>query len=352
MKNKPSYLQLYEKIKNDIISGVYLYHEKLPSKRVMADKTGVSVITVAHAYDLLFDEGYIEPKERSGYFVIYKEDNFSSYADNNLTPIFNNHKPHHTDYLFPYSVLAKTVRKVLSEKQEELLVKSPNLGCAELRNAICSYLLKNYGINVESNQIVIGSGAEYLYGLIVQLLGNDKVFALENPCYEKIARVYNANKVACEFLKLGHDGIKTAELKNSKATVLHITPFNSYPSGITASASKRKEYIKWAKERDGFIIEDNYDGELTVSKKNEDTVFSLSNENVIYLNTFSKTIAPSLRAGYIVLPKNLIHLYHEKLGFYSCTVPVLEQYVLAELLISGDFVRHINRVRRKRRKVN
>ena len=152
--------------------------------------------------------------------------------------------------------------------------------------------------------------------------------------------------------KLGYDGIKSEELKKSKATVLHITPFNSFPSGITATASKRKEYVKWAKERGGFIIEDNYDGELTVSKKNEDTVFSLSNTNVIYLNTFSKTIAPSIRAGYIVLPKNLVKTYQENLGFYSCTVPVLEQFVLAELLSGGDFVRHINRVRRKRRKVN
>ncbi len=352
MKNKPTYLQLYEKIKNDIINGVYSYREKLPSKRVMADKTGVSVITVEHAYDLLFDEGYIEPKERSGYFVVYKEDGFSSYSDTTSEPALNNHKPHHTDSLFPYSVLAKTTRKVLSEKQEELLVKSPNLGCAELRGAISVYLLKNYGIKVEPNQIVIGSGAEYLYGLIVQLFGNNKVFALESPGYDKIHRVYKAHNVNCEFLKMGHDGIKTEELKNSKATVLHITPFNSFPSGITASASKRKEYIKWAKERDGFIIEDNYDGELTVSKKNEDTVFSLCDSNVIYLNTFSKTIAPSIRAGYIVLPKNLVNLYQEKLGFYSCTVPVLEQFVLAELLSSGDFVRHINRVRRKRRKVN
>ena len=352
MKNKPTYLQIYEKIKNDIINGVYLYREKLPSKRVLADNSGVSVITVEHAYNLLFDEGYIEPKERSGYFVVYKESDFSGTAEPNHDIVSEKRKPKHTDSLFPYSVFAKATRKVLSERQEELLVKSPNLGCAELRGAISSYLLKNYGINVNTNQIIIGSGAEYLYGLIVLLLGNDKTFALEDPCYEKISRVYKSHNVNCEFLKLGQNGIKTSELKNSKATVLHITPFNSYPSGITATASKRKEYIKWAKERNGYIIEDNYDGELTVSKKNEETVFSLSKNNVIYLNTFSKTIAPSIRAGYIVLPENLVQVYQEKLGFYSCTVPVLEQYVLAELISGGDFVRHINRVRRKRRKVN
>ena len=153
------------------------------------------------------------------------------------------------------------------------------------------------------------------------------------------------------MLELGHNGINTSELGNTEATVLHITPFNSFPSGITASVSKRQEYLRWAEKRNGYIIEDNYDSELTVSKKNEDTVFSLTKkENVIYLNTFSQTIAPSMRIGYMVLPKGLVEEFERKLGFYSCTVPVFEQYVLAELINNGDFERHINRVRRARRK--
>ena len=132
---------------------------------------------------------------------------------------------------------------------------------------------------------------------------------------------------------------------------LHITPFRSFPSGITATASKRNEYIRWAKDRNGVIIEDDFNSEFTVSTKNEDTVFSLAkNENVIYLNTFSETIAPSMRIGYMVLPKHLVQKFEEKLGFYSCTVPVFEQLVLAELLNNGDFERHINRTRRKKRK--
>ena len=140
-------------------------------------------------------------------------------------------------------------------------------------------------------------------------------------------------------------------MDRTKATVLHITPFNSFPSGITASASKRYEYIRWAEKREGYIIEDNYDSELTVSRKNEDTVFSLSGRGaVIYLNTFSKTIAPSIRVGYMILPENLLHVFEQRLGFYSCTVPVFEQYVLAQLLQNGDFERHINRVRQAKRK--
>ena len=233
----------------------------------------------------------------------------------------------------------------------QLFVKSPNQGCLELRNAISNYLARSNRITVLPKQIIIGSGAEYFYSLIVQFLGGQRKFALENPSYNKIKQVYEANGVTCDMLELGQDGIKSNELEKTDATVLHITPFHSFPSGVTASVSKRHEYLRWAEKRNGYIVEDNYDSELTVSKKNEDTVFSLSDKGrVIYLNTFSHTIAPSMRIGYMVLPEQMVEEFHEKLGFYSCSVPVFEQYVLAELINSGDFERHINRVRRARRK--
>ena len=132
---------------------------------------------------------------------------------------------------------------------------------------------------------------------------------------------------------------------------LYVTPFNSYPSGVTADISKKLEYIRWAKNRDGILIEDNYDSELTVSRKVETPLFSMDEEaKVIYLNSFSKTLAPSMRIGYMILPSTLVEDFNAKLGFYSCTVPIFDQYVLAELLKSGDFERHINRVRRNRRR--
>lgn len=348
---KSAYMQLYEQIRQDIVGGIYLYGSKLPSKRLLAEEAEISVITVEHSYAILCDEGYIESRQRSGYFVIYKESEFISSAETKINlPSHTNHI-HNGKSEFPFSVLAKTMRKVLLDYNENILVKSPNHGCVELRSAICAYLARSNGISVHPEQIIIGSGAEYLYSLIVQLLGKDRTFALESPSYEKIRRVYIANGIKCDLLKLGSDGIKTSELERSDATVLHITPFNSFPSGITASASKRREYINWAKKRGGYIIEDNYDSELTVSTKNDDTVFSLSeNENVIYLNTFSKTVAPSMRVGYMVLPERLLASFENLLGFYSCTVPVFEQYVLSELINNGDFERHINRVRRARRK--
>ncbi len=347
---KPAYLQLYEQLKSDIVKGILPLGTHLPSKRLLAEEAGVSVITVQHTYTILCDEGYVEALQRRGYFVIYKSDDFFVAAE--AEPAAAAQKaPHHAHSEFPFSVLAKTMRRVLLDYGDSILVKSPNHGCSELRGAICAYLARSCALHCRPEQIIIGSGAEYLYSLIVQLLGSDRVFALENPSYEKIRRVYEANGVACEMLKLGRDGIKSSELERTNATVLHVTPFNSYPSAITATASKRREYLRWAEKRGGYIIEDNYESELTVSTKNDDTVFSLSNNgSVIYMNTFSKTVAPSMRAGYMVLPESLLSSFESKLGFYSCTVPVFEQYVLAELISSGDFERHINRVRRERRK--
>lgn len=345
-----AYMQLYKKIRNDIINAVYSYGDKLPSKRLLADEAMTSVITVEHAYGILCDEGYIESRQRSGYFVTYRKSDFVPICETEDRCFTPKAAYHHNDEDFPFSVFAKTMRNVLSKYGERILIKSPNFGTFELRQAISDYLAKCKGINVTTDRIVIGSGAEYLYSLIVQLLGREKIYAIEDPSYEKIHSVYKANGVKCDFLKLGKNGILTSELSKTNATVLHVTPFRSFPSGVTANASKRNEYIRWAKERDGIIIEDDFDSEFTVSTKNEDTVFSLEpTRSVIYVNTFTKTIAPSMRIGYMVLPQALVDLFTEKTGFYSCTVPTFEQYVLAEFINNGDFERHINRVRRKRR---
>lgn len=347
---KKAYIQLYEQLRTDIINSVYKYGEKLPSKRILADETLTSVITVAHAYDILCDEGYIEAKERRGYFVAYRKNDFISVPEHEEYQIVlpENH-PHQSE--FPFSTFAKRMRNVISKYGEKLLIKSPNSGCIELRTAIRDYLARSKGIEVSTAQIIIGSGAEYLYGLIVQFLGRDKIYALENPSYEKILSVYEANGAQCELLNLGKDGILSSQLKKTKASVLHITPFRSFPSGVTASASKRNEYIKWAKERNGIIIEDDFNSEFTISTKHEDTVFSLEPfRSVIYINTFTKTIAPSMRIGYMVLPEMFVDSFFVKMGFYSCTVPSFDQYVLAEFINSGDFERHINRTRRNKRK--
>jgi GntR family transcriptional regulator/MocR family aminotransferase len=243
------------------------------------------------------------------------------------------------------------MRNVISELGDEILEKSQNKGTPELRFAIKHYLSKNRGISVDTEQIIIGSGAEYLYGLIIELLGRKRTYGIEYPSYKKIEQVYRASEVSYEPLKLSNDGIDSSALLRTSASVLHTTPYRSYPTGVSASASKRHEYIRWSNVDERYIIEDDFESEFSVSKKPEDTLFALSSkDNVIYLNTFSKTISPSLRTGYMVLPKKLVDEFDSCLGFYSCTVPTFEQYVIARLIKNGDFERHINKVRRNKRK--
>lgn len=350
-KDRPVYLQIYRQFRDDIIGGIYAYGEKLPSKRLLSEELGVSTVTVEHAYALLCDEGYAEARERSGYTVLFRPTD--GFAASGTGPKIGVHTRAgaHARPLFPVSVLSRTMRKVLSDYSDLILEKSPNSGCAEFRDALKRYLARNRGISVDAEQIVIGSGAEYLYGLIVDLLGRDMVYAIESPSYEKIEQVYRAAGVKYEPLPLSDDGIDSAALAKTKADVLHTTPYRSFPSGVTASASKRHEYIRWSDKSDRFIIESDYDSEFSVSAKPAETLFALADrDNVIYLNTFSETISPSLRVGYMVLPKRLVKTFDEKLGFYSCTVPTFEQLVLTELIGNGDFERHINRVRRAMRK--
>ena len=348
---RPVYLQIYSQIKDDIINGNFPYNTKLPSKRLLADETETSTVTVEHAYSLLCDEGYVESRERSGFFVLFRNsDGFAlppaaEIGENNIS------YTHHESPDFPFSVLAKTMRSVISDLGEAILEKSPNKGCAELRVAIKRYLSRNRGIHVDTEQIVVGSGAEYLYGLIIELLGRSRTYGIEHPSYKKIEQVYRASEISFEALRLSTDGIDSASLAATAASVLHTTPYRSYPSGVSASASKRHEYIRWANSGDRYIIEDDFESEFSVSTKPEDTLFALSDkDNVIYLNTFSKTVSPSLRIGYMVLPKKLVDSFDGRLGFYSCTVPTFEQHVIARLLQNGDFERHINKVRRNKRK--
>ena len=369
LKQEPAYIQLYQELVQDIVSGVYAYGTKIPSKRVLADKKDVSVITVDHALELLNEEGYVQSKERSGVYVVYKDEDFLEHLRKDAQVMSSAAKEKHPsqekvdDLLelekepdnaytgdFPFSVLAKTMRRVILDYDEKILIKSPNHGCQELRNEICHYLARSRGIDIQPGQVIIGSGAEYLYGLIAQMLGSGSVVALEDPSYGKIRQVYESMGHTCEMLPIRENGIATKDLEKTGAQILHVTPFNSYPSGVTVDISKKMEYLRWAKQKNRILVEDNYDSELTVSRKVEQPLFSMDEEaKVIYLNTFSRTLAPSMRIGYMILPRGMVKTFEEKLGFYSCPVPIFDQYVLAELLKSGDFERHINRVRRKRR---
>lgn len=356
--DKSKYYYLYTEIKEDILSGTLKKNEKLPSKRSLAEHLGVSLITVETAYQMLKDEGYIESRERSGYFVAeikpilnVKRENRplkmleeETYYQNN-----NQIEENKTTSLFPETLYFKTVRSVLSEYGSRLLERSPNEGCSILRNAIAKYLLRYRGIYAQPEQIIIGSGAEHLYNAVVRLVGNDVVYGIENPSYSQIRKVYEGMGAKCELLQMGEEGIETEALAATGAKVLHVTPFHSYPSGVTATVRKRHEYLEWAWKNNGIIVEDDFDSEFFMPGKPIDTLYMTDqNQSVIYINTFSKSLSPSIRIGYMILPERLLERYKETMGEFSCTVPVLEQYVLAEFIDRGHFEQHLSRVRRHR----
>lgn len=377
------YMHIYEKIRKDIENGAYSFGQKIPSKRITAEQSGTSLITVEHAYDILIGEGYIEPRERSGYYVAYSDEHdFSFSAEDPHRKGFDEKNDASGETCirdgndggngygerarecetektqtsaereyFPFSVLASAVRSTLNDYGERLLSKTPNSGAPELKTAIKKYLARNRNVLVDEKQIVIGAGAEYLYGIIVELLGKDNVFGIENPSYEKIEKVYSARGINVEKLSLLNNGISSDELKKTSANILHVTPYRSFPTGATADASKKKEYLRWAEERSGYIIEDDYESEFSVTAKLAETIFGNDKSGrVIYVNTFSKTICPSVRVGYMLLPQTLTEKFYKTLGFYSCAVPSLEQFLIAKILNDGSFERHVNKVRRARRK--
>ncbi len=349
--SEPKYYYIYKKIKKDILSGNLKEGEKLPSKRSLAEHLGVSLITVENAYQLLKEEGYIEARERSGYFICRIE--ALAGAENeerqlHMLPMDWEKKDERwqpgagaiQDFEaehFQYSLYFKTIRSVISEYGEEL------------RNSIARYLLRYRGVFAQPEQIIIGSGAEHLYGTIVRILGHDKIYGIEDPSYPQIRKVYEGTGAVCEKLKMGPDGIESGLLQETKADILHVTPFHSYPSGVTATIGKRYEYLKWAEAEEKYIVEDDFDSEFFMPGKPVETLFMLDrSQSVIYINTFSKSLSPSIRMGYMILPERLLGRYRERSGGFSCSVPVLEQYALAEFIDRGYFEQHLNRVRRKR----
>ncbi len=357
-KNK--YYTLYARIRDDILSGRYVCGEKLPSKRVFASELGVSVVTVQLAYEQLLAEGYISSRERSGYFV-EKIDlrpvggaapaSFGAPDGPKEQYVLDFVKGSAPAELFPFSVWAKLMRGVLLDCGEHLLERVPCAGDAALREEISKYLYRSRGIRVGADRIVIGAGAEYLYGVIVQLLGRDRLYAVENPGYGKIFSAYALNGASVVPVKVTEHGVSLEELKKSGADVLHISPAHQFPTGVVTPATSRSAIIGWAEERGGFVVEDDYDSEFRLSGKPINSLYGLCPERVIYVNTFSKSLAPSMRLGYMVLPGELMKRYLSLFSAGANVVPLFEQKTLAAMLGGGYFERHIARLKNYYRQI-
>ena len=364
--HKPLYIRLYENIRNDIETGKLIADEKLPSKRALAEHLKISVVTVQNTYAQLIAEGYLYSVEKKGYFVadllntcfphtseketdqpplrIPNPDDEKKYEIN-----LSENAVNHSD--FPLSIWMRSMRNVISANYEGFFAKIPSIGLWELRKAISEHLDRYRGISVDPNLILIGAGTEYLYGIIIKLLGRDAVFAVEDPGYQKIAQIYEAENIRTRYIPLDSCGLDCRSLRETDANVVHISPSHHFPTGIVMPVGRRLEILCWAKEKDDrYIIEDDYDSEFRFQGKPLPTMESMDHDQkIIYVNTFSKTISPSFRISYMILPPALMERYHQNLGFYSCTVPSLDQYTLAQFIQNGYFERHLNRMKRKYR---
>lgn len=358
LDKKNKYYSLYVNIRDDILSGRLKSGSRLPSKRAMAENLSVSVITVQNAYDQLLAEGYISARERSGYFV--EEVNADFYGRRKLSEI---EPPRTVEFkidfvkgntlteMFPFSVWSKLMRGVLSDCGEHLLERVPCDGDGELKRAVAGYLYRARAIDVDPRHVIIGAGAEYLYGIVVQLLGRDKLYAVENPGYGKIYSSYVLNGASVKCISVTDSGISCDEVEKSDAGAVHFSPSHQFPTGAVTPVSERLRLIKWAEKVDGYIIEDDYDSEFRLVGKPLQCAYNLCPDRVIYMNTFSKSLAPSMRMGYMVLPPKLYERYLKLFASTACVVPLFEQKTLAKMLDGGYFERHISRLKKRYKSV-
>lgn len=357
----PLYAHLYGCIKNDILSGALKAGMQLPSKRSLAKNLNISAITVETAYEQLQSEGFIYSRPRQGFYVADLSEHMHHAVSAQNAKKETGHikaRPqaeYRVDLVsnqadaasFPFSVWAKLMRQTLSEGGSALLEKPPSGGVPALREAISRHLKQFRNMTVDPVQVIVGAGTEYLYGLIIQLLGYERIYAVETPGYTKIAHIYESNQVAYHPVAMDDGGVSMAALEASTATVAHVSPTHHFPTGRVTTVGRRYELLGWANQDAGrYIIEDDYDSEFRLTGKPIPTLQSIDvSGKVIYMNTFSKSLASTIRISYMVLPMPLVERFYEKLGFYACTVSNFEQHTLARFISERYFEKHINRMR-------
>lgn len=356
------YEHLYRCIKQDILQEKLRAGEKLPSKRAFAKNLGVSTITVESAYAQLVAEGFLYALPKRGYYVCDLERKETAPLPPPPKPQTPAIQPapkrtYWADFvgssvardMFPFSVWVKLLRDVTAGEDESTLLTDTSAGgIQQLRQAISDHLYQFRGMSIDPEQIVVGAGTEYLYSVLIQLLGRQWGYAVEDPGYLRLSKIYEKNDVATYHIPMDEHGIIPEKLEESGAEILHITPSHHFPTGIVMPVSRRYEFLSWAsKGENRYIIEDDYDCEFRLAGRPIPTLQSIDvMEKVIYINTFSKSLAPAFRISYLVLPKHLVTRFYDTLGFYSGTVSCLEQMTLARFLSEGYFEKHINRMRK------
>ena len=352
----PMYEQLYRYFVSEIHAGRLGRGEKLPSKRALCAHLGVSGSTVETAYALLVAEGYVNAKPQSGYYVSDFV-TFESAAPARQIPDAPSEaapaQPQEFDFstasvdtsLFPYSSWAKLNKEVVYASPE-LLQRGERQGDAALRNALCSFLSEYRGVVCTPEQIVVGAGLEYLFGLLLQLFPRSAVFGIEDPGYATIYHAIRSLGREVRHIPLDSEGVDISALEESHVTVAYITPSHQFPMGVTMPASRRSRLLRWAAEApERWIIEDDYDSEFRYTSRPVPAMQGLDRAGrVVYVGTFSRSIAPSIRIAYLVLPPALLEQYRLLAGYRLSTVSRYEQAVMARFLDEGFYARYLRRV--------
>lgn len=352
----PLYEQIYDYIKTDIQSGRIPYGEKLPSTRFLSKHLEVSRSTVELAYEQLLSEGYIESVPYKGFFVaqideLYhlKKDKPQPQKERKEARRYRyDFTPNGVDLKsFPYNVWRKLSKDILMDDRTELFRSGDSQGEYGFRSAICSYLYQARGVDCTPDQIIVGAGSDYILMLLGMILGMDHTIAFEDPTYKQAYRMAGGMSYNCIPVSMDKNGMKVTELEKSGADIAYVTPSHQYPTGVIMPIRRRMELLKWACEAQGrYIVEDDYDSEFRYKGKPIPALKGYdASDKVIYLGTFSKSIAPAIRLSYMVLPKPLLEAYEQKARFVNSTVSKVDQLIVQKFIEEGYYERHLNKTR-------
>ena len=355
--NIPLYEQIYSYIKKDIQSGRIQSGEKLPSTRSLSRYLEVSRSTVELAYEQLLSEGYVESEPYRGFFVAQIEELYQLKQSPKRIPggpvreekrYLYDFTPNGVDLnSFPYNAWRKLSRDCLMDDRAEMFRLGEPQGEYGLREAICDYLHQARGVNCQPEQIIVGAGNDYLLMLLTTVIGHEHKVALENPTYKQAYRLFKNLSYEVCTVDMDSRGMEITKLTESNADIAFVMPSHQYPLGIVMPIKRRLALLKWANEQEGrYIIEDDYDSEFRYKGKPIPALQGYDScDKVIYMGTFSKSIAPAIRMSYMVLPKSLLVLYQEKSSFLNSTVSKVDQLILQKFIEEGYYERHLNKTR-------
>lgn len=354
----PLYEQLYLHIRQAIVDDTLTTGTKLPSKRKLGEFLDVSQTTVELAYAQLLAEGYIESLPRKGFYVLPQEELYVRRGSSVIEPLpvkktydFDLYPSQIDTTAFPFERWRRHLKQVVSEEHHDLLSLGSVQGDFILRQEIATYLYHSRGVHCSPEQIVVGSGTEQLLPQLLELLPDTTTFGIEDPGYPLTRQLFAHQRRTFIPILIDESGVRVDLVEQASIDALYVTPAHQFPTGTILSVSRRQRLLNWASERQTYVIEDDYDSEFRYSGKPIPSLQSMDqNERVIYLSTFSKSLMPSLRIGYMVLPPPLLNRYRERYRHFTCSVPRFEQHTLAEFMATGDFEKHLNRMRKTYRR--